>query len=178
MGSKHFLLHLILTLSWCLKNKIRPRWEKFASSYNPFFHIVLITILATAKIARNTSHLETEAKCPQCNQHWAAWAAWVWCKPSPLWHDPKMNELAHSSWRRAQPFLLRYYRSKDNRACLPGMLCNSSQKGQCIPCKPPGEQEIRIVQEARTWHPIQMQTNLLHWPAEPIYEGIRSWAHH
>ena len=38
--SKRFLLHLILTLSWCLKNNIRSRWEKFASSYNPFFRVV------------------------------------------------------------------------------------------------------------------------------------------
>ena len=47
--------HLILTLSWCLKNKIRSQWEKFAPSYNPFFRVVQITILATARIARNTT---------------------------------------------------------------------------------------------------------------------------
>ena len=55
--SKHFPLHLILTLSWCLKNKIRSWWENFALSYNPFFRLVQITILATPRIARNTTHL-------------------------------------------------------------------------------------------------------------------------
>ena len=38
--------------SWCLNNNI---WEKFASSYNPLFRVVQITILATARIARNTT---------------------------------------------------------------------------------------------------------------------------
>ena len=56
MPSKRFQSHLILTLSWCLKNKIRSRWEKFALSYNPFFHVIQITIIATAKIVRNTTH--------------------------------------------------------------------------------------------------------------------------
>ena len=55
MQSKCFLSHLILTLSWCLKNKIRSQWEKFAPSYNPFFHVIQITILAIARIARNTT---------------------------------------------------------------------------------------------------------------------------
>ena len=55
MRSKRFLSHLILTLSRCLKYKTRSRREKFASSYNPFFPVVQITILATARIARNTT---------------------------------------------------------------------------------------------------------------------------
>ena len=54
MRSKRFLSYLILTLSWRLKNKIRFRWEKFAPSYNPLFRVCQITILATARIARNT----------------------------------------------------------------------------------------------------------------------------
>ena len=54
MRSKRFLLHLILTLSWYLRNKIKSRWEKFASLYNPFFRVSQITILAKARIARNT----------------------------------------------------------------------------------------------------------------------------
>ena len=37
MRSKRFLSHLILALSWCLKNKIRSQWETFAPSYNAFF---------------------------------------------------------------------------------------------------------------------------------------------
>ena len=55
MRSKRFLSHLILTLSWYRKYKTRSRWEKFASSYNPFFPVVQITIRATARIARNTT---------------------------------------------------------------------------------------------------------------------------
>ena len=47
--------HLILTRSWYLKNKIRSRWEKFAPSYNPLFRVCQITILATARITRNTT---------------------------------------------------------------------------------------------------------------------------
>ena len=45
----------ILTLCSYLKCKTRSWWEKCASSYNPFFRVVQITILATAKIARNTT---------------------------------------------------------------------------------------------------------------------------
>ena len=55
MRSKHFLSHLILPLSWCLKYKTRSRWEKLASSHNPFFRVVQIIIRATARIARNTT---------------------------------------------------------------------------------------------------------------------------
>ena len=53
MRSKYFLSHLILTLSRCLKNIIRWQWETFAPSYNPFFRVVQINILATARITRN-----------------------------------------------------------------------------------------------------------------------------
>ena len=52
---KRSLSHLTLTLSWCLKNKIKSRWEKFTPSYNPLFRVCQITILATARIARNTT---------------------------------------------------------------------------------------------------------------------------
>ena len=55
MQSNRFLSHLILTLSWCPKNKIRSRWEKFAPSYNPFFCVIQITILATVRITINTT---------------------------------------------------------------------------------------------------------------------------
>ena len=55
MLSKHFLSHLIWTLSWCLKKGIRLWWEKFPPSYNPFFHVVQITILDTLRIARNAT---------------------------------------------------------------------------------------------------------------------------
>ena len=55
MRSKLFLSHLILTLSWCLKERIRSRWKKFALSYNSFFCVVQITFLVTAIIRRNTT---------------------------------------------------------------------------------------------------------------------------
>ena len=55
MRFKRFLSHQILTISWCLKYKTRSRWEKFSSSYDPFFHVVQITILATARISINTT---------------------------------------------------------------------------------------------------------------------------
>ena len=45
MWSKRFLSYLILTLSWCLMNKIISQWEKFAPSYNPLFRVSQITIL-------------------------------------------------------------------------------------------------------------------------------------
>ena len=129
MRSKCLLSHLILTLIWCLKYKTRSRWEKFASSNNPFFRVVQITIRATARIARNTtrSHPETvEECCRRRNQCWAAWAAWVRCKPSTPQCDPRTDELARSSRRRTQPFLLNH--SEHNRACLPGPLWSSSRE--------------------------------------------------
>ena len=43
MQFKRFLSHLILTLSWCLRYKIRSRWEKFAPSYNLLFRVTQIT---------------------------------------------------------------------------------------------------------------------------------------
>ena len=57
---KRFLSHLILTLSWFLKNKIRSRLEKFTPSYNPFFGVVQIIILAKARITRNTTHFSPQ----------------------------------------------------------------------------------------------------------------------
>ena len=76
------------------------------------------------------SDLETEAKrCPQRYQSRSAWAAWVRRWPSTLRHDPKTDELARSSRRRAQSFLLSHSSREDNWACLPGMFCNSGRKG-------------------------------------------------
>ena len=49
MSSKNFLSHLILTISW-----IRSQWEKLTPSFHAFFCVAQITILATARITRNT----------------------------------------------------------------------------------------------------------------------------
>ena len=77
----------------------------------------------------HASHLETEAKhCLRGNQRRAARAAWVRCGLSTLWRDPKMDDLARSSRRCAQPFPLSHCCSKNNRAFLPGPLWNSIRK--------------------------------------------------
>ena len=55
MRPERFQSDLILTLSWCLKKRIRSRRERFAPSYNIFFRVSQITIRATARIARNTT---------------------------------------------------------------------------------------------------------------------------
>ena len=39
------------------------------------------------------------------------------------------------------------------------------EKGQHVPCKPLGEKELGIVQEARIWRPIPMGADLLRRPA-------------
>ena len=68
----------------------------------------------------HTSHPETVAK--HCLQR----AAWVRCRPSTLRRDSKMDELACSSRRCSQLFLLNHCCSEDIHTCLPGLLCNSS----------------------------------------------------
>ena len=108
MWFTRFLSHLILTLSWWQKNKIRSWIEKFAPSYNPFFRVVKITILATARIARNTT------RC----------SPWNW---GTFWRDPKTDKVARSSRKRAQLFLLSHNHSEDYQACLSSPLCNSSR---------------------------------------------------
>ena len=57
--------------------------------------------------SRETPHPETEEE-PRLrrNQRRAARAVWVRWEPSTPRHDPKTAELARSSSRRAQPFLL------------------------------------------------------------------------
>ena len=78
MQSKRFLSHLILTLSWCLKHKTRSRWEKFASSYNPFFRVVQspFWLQLGSRETPYASHPETEVKCClRRNKRRAAWAA-------------------------------------------------------------------------------------------------------
>ena len=50
-------------------------------------------------------------------------------------------------------------------------------KGQRIPNKSPGERELGVVQEARSWRPIPMRADLLRRPAMPLAERIRSGTH-
>ena len=181
MRSKRFLSHLILTLSWCLRNNIRSWWEKFASSYNAFFRVVQITILATARIARNTTRFSPSnggRTLSRTNQRQATRAALVRCKPSTPRRDPRKDELAGRSRRRAQPFF-----QTTAAANTIGHVCQAhseaqAEKGQCVYCKPPGERELGIVQESRTWSPIPMGANLLRRPAAPLTERVRSGSHY
>ena len=96
----------------------------FASSKSPFEQQL------GSRETSHAPHLETEVRrSPRRNPRRAARAAWVRCRPSILRHDPKTNELTRSCRRRVQLFLLSHYRSGNNRACLPGTLCNSGRKG-------------------------------------------------
>ena len=67
--------------------------------------------------------------CLRRNQRRAARAALVRCEPSTPRRDSKTGELACSSKRRAQPFLLSHCCRDDNRTCLPGLPWNSSWEG-------------------------------------------------
>ena len=94
--------------------------------------LVQITIRATARIARNTisfSPWNGGRRCLRRNQRQAVQAVWVRYEPSTPRRDPKTGELARSSRRRAQPFLLGHCRSEGNQVCLPGPLWSSSRIG-------------------------------------------------
>ena len=96
----------------------------FASSKSPFgLH------LGSRETPRASDPETEKERCLRRNQRRATWAVWVRCEPSTHWRDPKTGELARSSRRRAQPFLLTHCRSECNRACLPGPPCSSSRQG-------------------------------------------------
>ena len=46
-------------------------------------------------------------------------------------------------------------------------------KGQHIPCKSPGERELGVVQEARSWRPIPVKADLLRRPAVQPCRSLR-----
>ena len=52
--------------------------------------------------------------------------------------------------------------------CLPGPLWSSSQEELRVPCKPPGEPELGVVQEAQTCCSIAMRADLLPRQAVPL----------
>ena len=130
--SKRFLSFLILTLSWYLKNKIRSRWEKLASSYNPFFRVVQ-TPFELQLGSRETPHAaypETEEERYRWrNQCRAAQATWVRCEPSTTGRRPRTGELARSCRRCAQQLHQNYCHCEDNRVGLPGPLWSPSREG-------------------------------------------------
>ena len=53
-----------------------------------------------------------------------------------------------------------------------------AEKGQHVPCQPPGERELGVFQETRTWRPIPVGADHLNRPAVPLTERIRSGTHH
>ena len=127
MRSKRFLSHLMPKI----QNQITMRKvciviqiPSFASSKSPF------ELQLESRETPQASHPETEEEpCLRRNQRRAARAVWVRCEPSTPRRDPRTGELARSSRRHAQPFLLTHCRSEHNRACLPGPLCSSSRVG-------------------------------------------------
>ena len=130
MRSKRFLSHLILTRSWCLKNNIngkslhRHPIPSFVSSKSPFW------LQLWSRETPQASHPETEAKRrPRCNQRRAAVAVCVRCELFTPRRDPRTDEPACISRRRARPFLPRHCRSERNQAYLSGLLWSSSQEG-------------------------------------------------
>ena len=125
----------------------------------------------------HASHSGTVAKrCPRRNQRRATRAVWVRCEPLTPRCDPRKDEPAHSSRRRAQPFLPSHCHSECNQTCLPGPLWSSSREETSVSCKPPIERELGIVQEARTWRPIPMEADLLPLPVVRLTERVRSGA--
>ena len=64
------------------------------------------------------------------------------------------------------------------RTHLPGSLEVPAEKGQRVPCKPPGERELGVVQETRTWHPIPVRADLPRRPPVTFLERLQSGAHH
>ena len=102
----------------------RRTTPSFVSSKSPFW--LQLGSLETP----HASHPETEVKsCLRHNQCRAARVTWVRCQPSSLRRDPRTDELALGSRRRAQPFLPSHCCSEHNKAYLPGPLWSLSRKG-------------------------------------------------
>ena len=104
--SKHFLYHLIFTLSWCLKNKSN-RYQKSldrhtipsdASSKSPFKPRI------RSPETPFVSHLSTEDQC--CRRRMVRRAArtiWDWCELSPLRRCPKAPQ-TRLQWKKVTPW--------------------------------------------------------------------------
>ena len=96
----------------------------FASFKSPFW------LQLGSRETPYASHRETEEeRYLRRNQRRAARTVGIRCEPSTPRRDPKTGELACSSRRRAQPFLLTHCSSERNRACPPGPPCSSSREG-------------------------------------------------
>ena len=90
----------------------------------------------------------------------------------------KTVELARNGRKRVNPFSLDHCRSEGYWACLSDPFESPAGEGQRVSCKPPGNLELGIVKEGRTWRPIPLWANLLQRPAEPLHERIRTGPHH
>ena len=151
-------------------------WEKFASSYNPFFYISQITIIATARIARNITRFSP------------------WYRGINIVHDiinveqhklfgiNVAHQLHNVTPNRQTCLQSRFFQATAAAEAI-RTLCQACfespvSKGQCILCMLPGEQELKVVQEAWTWHPIPLRAYLFQQPAKPLHERIQSGTQH
>ena len=156
-----------------IQNQITMRKVCIASSKSPF------ELQLGSRETPHASHPETEVeRCPRRNQRWAVRAARVRCEPSPPRRDPRTGELARNRRRRAQPFLLNHCCSEHNLASLPGPPWSSNREGVTHSMQVTSERELRVVQEARSWRPILVGTDLLRRPAAPLAKRVRGGTHH
>ena len=101
-----------LTLSWCLKNRIRSQWENSHCYTIPSF--TLSRLPFWPKLGLSISPWYGASLLPR-NQRRAAWHQ---RRSSTLRWNSKRDLHDRISWRRAKQFLLSYCRSKGYRTCL------------------------------------------------------------
>ena len=83
---------------------------------------------------------------------------------------PKTGELARSSRRRAQPFLLTHCRSEGNRTCLPGPLCSSSREGVTHSEQVTRWARTRSCSRSSILRPIPVRADLLRCPSMQVFQ--------
>ena len=147
----------------------------FASSKSPF------SPQLKSRETPHASHLDTESQyCSRRKQRRAAQAVWDDAgRPLPV--TPKRaNSLAIVEGVRNRFFLTTTAAEAIGHVCQTYFECIIRHISQThfdctrVPCKPPGELELGVVQEARTWRPIPLRANLLQRPAELPHEKIFS----
>ena len=122
----------------------------FASSKSPFW------LQLGLRETPHTSHPETEAECClRRNQRRAARAAWVRCKPSTPQRDPRTDELARSSRRRAQTLwndFLQFLKTTWDAALIQRLRCPSNHPLNL--CSDPNGQELKRLEEMKVVIPV------------------------
>ena len=128
-----------------------------------------------SRVTPHASHPEMEVRrCPRRNQRRATRAAWVRSSfPLPDVILERANSLAVVEGVLSRLFPVTAAASTIGHVCQARSEAQA-EKGQWVPCKSPGERELGIVQEARTWHPIPLGTDLHRRPAVPLTERVRS----